>query len=165
MKLSKIYNLKTCFSEAHITDERCHPLNKHPAETPGYFKALTASFPRAHTPMQSARVSNKPYLFLFSSSAISCLCCLFASMVKEMSGALRGWVGCCKANTWLTLLNIGNGNRVCSTRQGAWDRQTWKKKLFLSKHEKQIHDIAIHLLRTNFFMNLEDTRTGFFGKE
>lgn len=27
------------------------------------------------------------YLFLFSSSAISCLCCLFASMVKEISDA------------------------------------------------------------------------------
>jgi len=40
----------------------------------------------------------KPYLFLFSSSAISCLCCLFASMVKETSGALLCCVGCCK--TW-----------------------------------------------------------------
>lgn len=46
----------------------------------------------------------KPYLFLFSSSAISCLCCLFESMVKEMSGALLCWVGCWKTWSWHYLI-------------------------------------------------------------
>lgn len=89
-----------------------------------------------------AAASGSPvrFLFLFSSSAMSCLCCLFASMVKEMSGALLCWVGCCKT-CGLHYLILGMGTQVCLRKQESWDVQTRKKKQFLSKQKKQIYNI------------------------
>lgn len=93
---------------------------------------------------------------MFSSSAMSCLCCLFASMVKEMSGALLCWAGCCKT-CGLHYLISGMGTHVCLRRQGSWDMQTRKKKLFLSKQSKvnRYNLIAISLRRTSSSVDLE----------
>ena len=86
-----------------------------------------------------ASLSKKSYLFLFSSSAISCLCCLFASMVKEMSGALLCWVGCCKI-CGLHYLVSGRGIYVCLKRQESWDMHMKKTTIFIktkkAKHVK-----------------------------
>ena len=54
------------------------------------------------------------------------------------------------------LFNIGNGNPHVCEETGIMryaDRKE-KKKLFLSKQEKQVHEIAIHLLSTDFSVNL-----------
>lgn len=57
-----------------------------------------------HMGLSKTRYFVDAYRFLFSSSAISCLCCLFASMVKEMSAAPL----CCAC--------------CCCKREGCWAR-------------------------------------------
>lgn len=77
------------------------------------------------------------YRFLFSSSAISCLCCLFASMVKEISDAPLCWPCCCCKRKGCIEGGKANVHPWVQHRSGLWNLLTCRKHSTRLAHTKK----------------------------